>query len=200
MEFLTKCKEDFTFCHSVSLILYMPEEEIDNQNVAPEPLENPSPQEEAVTDYQALWLRAQADIENLRKRSDAERANLLRFGQEALMTDLLPVIDNFDRATRHIPKEQEDASWVVGIRYIQKNLMDTLTAHGVTQIATKEGDVLDSNKHEVLGITATADAKQDDHIASIVDNGYMLHDRLLRPVRVTVYKHEQPKQTNKDKE
>jgi len=142
------------------------------------------PQQE---DFKDKYLRAQAEAENQRKRFEADRASLLRYGQEGLIEDLLPVVDNFDRATEHVPADQQGSSWVSGIQYIQKNLMDVLAQHGVTSVEAKAGEAYDPETQEAIGTVETNDTPED-HIVQVVAKGYRLHDKLLRPVRVTVAK------------
>jgi molecular chaperone GrpE len=154
-----------------------------------ETIATPEPETSAVAelDYKDLWLRAQAEAENVRKRADADRAALLKYGQSALIEELLPVVDNFDRATKSVPADQQDAPWIVGINYIQKNLLSVLEGQGVSVITAKPGDTYDHANQEALGTVETDDIA-DDHIATVIANGYRLHDRLLRPVQVTVAK------------
>jgi len=147
-----------------------------------------SPEIEPETaDFQDKYLRAQAELDNQRKRFETERATLLRYGQEALLEDLLPVVDNFDRATEHVPEDQQGSSWVTGIQYIQKNLMDVLAQHGISPVEAKIGDVYDPQTQEAIGTADTTEVAED-HIVQVVAKGYKLHDKLLRPVRVTVAK------------
>lgn len=136
-------------------------------------------------DYHTLWLRAQADMENLRKRTDQERGNLLKFGQAGLLEELLPIVDNFDRATKAVPGDQQAAAWVVGIQYIRKNFMDVLEAHNVSVIIPEEGSVYDPQLQEALGTVPDAELPEGS-VVSVISNGYMLHDRLLKPAQVTV--------------
>lgn len=135
-------------------------------------------------DYRELAFRVQAELENFRKRTDTERLQMIRFGNEALIEELLPVVDNFDRALKAVPSEQQSSAWVVGMNYIRKNLMDVLEGQGVTVLTANVGDPYDTTIQEALG---TEPSKQpEDTVVSVVANGYRLHDRLLRPVQVTV--------------
>lgn len=144
----------------------------------------------AEPDFQEKYLRAQADLDNQRKRFEIERANLLKYGQEGLLSDLLPVVDNFDRATEHVPAEQQGSAWVTGIQYIQKNLMDALAQHGVSAVETAVGEAYDPETQEAIGMVESNEV-EDGHIVQVAGKGYRLHDRLLRPARVLVATHHQ---------
>jgi molecular chaperone GrpE len=100
---------------------------------------------------------------------------------------LLPVVDNFYRATEHVPEDQKDSTWLTGILYIQKQLISTLESWGVEEIPTKIGDPLDPTIHEAIGIVDNSDIPED-HIASIQNKGYRLNDRVIRPVVVMTSK------------
>ena len=141
-------------------------------------------------DYKAKWQRSLAEMENLRKRQEQEKLHFLRFSLEGFAEELLPVVDNFYRATEHIPAEQQGAPWVTGIQYIQKNLLDTLEKRGVREIPVKAGDAFDPTRHEAIG-TAEDAAVPEGHIAEVKNRGYMLYDRVLRPAHVTVSKNPQ---------
>lgn len=145
------------------------------------------PQEttEAQPDYKELYQRTLADQENARKRGDQERMAFTKFALEGFVNDLLPIVDNFDRATEHVPEAQKSDAWTTGILHIQKQLTSLLEQYGVTEIPTKAGEKFDHNLHEAIGAEAK-EGMEEDHIISIKTKGYRLHDRLLRPTQVIV--------------
>ncbi len=156
-----------------------------------EPLEaspeqsQPTEQPEQQDEYKERWQRAVADLENLRKRTETERQETAKYVLKGFLEDLLPVIDNFYRATEHVPAELKDSSWVAGVLYIQKNLLDTLETRGVQEIPAQDGDSFDPAQHE--GIQTIESNEQPDHTIKVINRGYRMHDRLLRPVQVAVY-------------
>ncbi|MEK7598171.1 MAG: nucleotide exchange factor GrpE, partial [Patescibacteria group bacterium] len=77
------------------------------------------------------WKRCQADFENYKKRQAQMQKDFIRFSTESVILQLLPILDNFQASTDHVPKEQKDAPWVVGIMHIQKQLDSVLTTYGV---------------------------------------------------------------------
>lgn len=152
--------------------IIIPEEELSSTEIEP--------------DYQEKWQRAMAELENFRRRTEAEKLELAKYAIKSLVEDLIPVVDNFYRATEHIPAEQQGSPWVAGIGYIQKNLLDALEARGVKEITAKDGDHFDASKHEAIQNPETDQSELEDTI-KIINRGYMLHDRVLRPVQVAVY-------------
>ncbi|HSI21192.1 MAG TPA: nucleotide exchange factor GrpE [Verrucomicrobiae bacterium] len=142
------------------------------------------------TDYESLYKRALADQENMRKRFDDERKLLGKFAVGDVVIDLLPVLDNFTRATEHVPADQKESSWATGIMYIRKQLMDVLEQRGVQEVTAKIGEKFDPSLHEAIG-TVTDNDKEDDTIAEVKSIGYRLHDRVVRPAQVIVVNHEQ---------
>ena len=152
-----------------------PEAEIESTEIEPTLVEEP--------DYKDKWQRALADMENMRKRSEADRLNLSRYALEGFVEELLPVVDNFYRATEHVPAELQESAWVKGVMYIQKNMLDVLERRGITEIPANVGDSFDPAKHESIG-TAELPDQADDTITEVKNKGYMLHERVLRPSQI----------------
>ena len=147
--------------------------------------EGVAPSLEEAPDYEQLYQRTLADSENLRRRVEEEKKQFAKYAQGALVEDLLPVVDNFYRATEHVPDEQRKSAWLTGILHIQKQLLDVLMAAGISEIAVKKGDAFNSQLHEAIG-TAVSTEVPEDHIIEVKNRGYMLHDRMLRPAQVIV--------------
>lgn len=138
----------------------------------------------------AKWQRSVAELENFRKRSEQESALRSKFASEGFVLDILPVVDNFYRATEHVPADLEKAPWVAGIQYIQKQLLDMIAAYGVGEIPAKVGDAFTADTQEAVGTTVDSE-KPEGVIAQIVQRGYRLHDKVIRPVQVIVTKREE---------
>jgi molecular chaperone GrpE len=132
------------------------------------------------------WLRERADLENVRKRAIRERQDVARYGCEQLLRDLLPVLDDLDRAVAAAQGGGNGQPLVEGVELVRKAFMDALQRHGVERVAS-DGERFDPARHEAVGFVEsdTHDAQQvvEEHRA-----GYRLHDRLLRPAMVTVSK------------
>jgi molecular chaperone GrpE len=136
-------------------------------------------------DYKESWQRALADLDNLQKRQAQEKQGYFQFALTDLMLELLPVVDNFRRAMAHIPADQASSSWVSGIQYIQKNLLDLLESKGVKEIPMQVGDQFVGENAEAIGTTID-DRLAEGSIASINAMGYTLNGKLLRPAQVVV--------------
>lgn len=140
-------------------------------------------------DFKDKWQRALAELENNRKRHEQDKETFKKFVLEGFIADLIPVVDNFYRATEHIPQEQQNTPWVAGIQYIQKNLLDVLEQRGVGEMLVKPGDVFNPELHEAIAAEDNPDTPED-HIISIKNRGYRLYDRVIRPAQVVVRKKE----------
>ena len=131
--------------------------------------------------YLDNWRRAEADFENYKKRVEQERAETARFASTALILNILPVLDDLDRAFKSIPEKLTHLTWTDGIRLIHRKLQATLEAQGVTEIKAT-GETFDPSIHEAVGQTAGEDGK----IIEEAQRGYMLHGRVIRPAFVIV--------------
>lgn len=128
--------------------------------------------------------RVSADFENFKKRVQREKADAIKFGNESLIKEMLPVVDNMNRAVASLSGASADDKLLEGIRLVAKQFEDALTKVGVTGFAAL-GQPFDPAKHEAVG------ARPDDkipsqHVCEEYQRGYMLHDRLLRPALVIV--------------
>jgi molecular chaperone GrpE len=137
------------------------------------------------SEYFDKWLRLRAEMENFKKRMQKEKADSLKFGHEDLLKALLPILDNLNRAIDHGKKAGENLPLLAGVEMIHKEFLDTLEKFGVKPIRA-EGEVFDPEKHEAVS-QEESDLEANRVVAS-VQNGYLYHDRLLRPVKVIVSK------------
>lgn len=132
------------------------------------------------------FLRQVAELENFKKRSAREREEVSRFANEALIKDLLSVVDNLERAVAHASGGGNGKPIVEGVEMVLKGLLDVLAKHGVTQISAL-GQPFDPSMHEAM-----AQVESDDHepnrVVEELHKGYTLRDRLLRPALVSVAK------------
>jgi len=143
--------------------------------------------QEKAEEYLNGWKRSQADFENYRKRQAEERKDLIAYGNMNLILDILPVIDNFYASTEHVPEDQKDSPWVTGIMHILKQLEQVLTDNGVSEISTKTGDAFDPEIHEAIKDKDDKKEKEFKNIIKkIVQKGYKMGSRIIRPARVVV--------------
>jgi molecular chaperone GrpE len=133
-------------------------------------------------------IRLQADFENHRKRVLREKQESLSYGHENVVKDLLPVVDNLERAIEHARASSgaDFGSMLQGVELVLRELLAVLAKHGVGTIEA-EGEAFDPNLHEALA--QVEDPKvPTGRIAQVLQKGYRLRDRLLRPARVLVSK------------
>ncbi len=131
--------------------------------------------------YLENWRRAEADFENYKKRVEQERAEAAKFGGMSLVMNILPVLDDLDRALKAIPDKLAHLSWTEGIRLIHRKLQATLEAQGVCQIKA-QGETFDPCVHEAVGQAAGEEGK----VIEEAQKGYTLHGRVIRPACVIV--------------
>ncbi|HPL96333.1 MAG TPA: nucleotide exchange factor GrpE [Smithellaceae bacterium] len=132
-----------------------------------------------------LYLRAMAEMDNLRKRTAREKADTIKYGKEEIIKDILPFLDSMDRALEHADTSDARA-FIDGIRLMQDQLLCCLQKHGVERIESM-GEDFDPNLHEALMMLDSADHR-DNQIVSEMEKGYLLNGRLIRPSRVCVCK------------
>ena len=136
---------------------------------------------------QERWVRERADLENVKRRTAKERADAVRYGTEGLIRDMLPILDNLERALGHAKGSGEGKALLDGVELVQKGFRDTLERHGVTRIDAPRGTRFDPTVHEAVAHVETA-ADEPNGVIEQLQPGYRLHDRLLRPALVTVAK------------
>jgi molecular chaperone GrpE len=129
------------------------------------------------------WQRATADFSNYRRRIDDEREGTAAFANAILISKLLSVVDDFDRALATVPPDVHEG-WLDGIRLVERKLQSTLEAEGVTPIEAL-GQPFDPNLHEAVVHEETT-AYPDNQVIGELQRGYRLHDRVLRPALVRV--------------
>jgi molecular chaperone GrpE len=132
------------------------------------------------------WLRERADLENIKKRAARERAETLRYANENVLKDLLPIIDNLERALEHARSGGDGQPLVEGVGLVLKSLHDVLERHGVTRIEAK-GTPFDPAHHHAMAQVETAE-HEPNVVVEEHQPGYRLNDRLLRPALVSVAK------------
>jgi len=156
-----------------------------------------------IENYLEKWQRAQADLDNLQKRSQKERTEAVDWAQKQVLLDLLPVVDNFDRAMAHlpagrqgVPADQQMSGWLTGITYIQKQLLDFLGSYDVVKVDLLPGTPFDPNQHHAVQTVASELPK--DQIVSVIAAPYTIKGELLRPGSVTVSQGSEKKPNNNE--
>ncbi|HOJ42498.1 MAG TPA: nucleotide exchange factor GrpE [Syntrophorhabdaceae bacterium] len=142
--------------------------------------------EETIKSLQERLLYLQADFENFKKLKNKEKQDLLKFGNEVLIKELLPVIDNLERALDHSSKTDDFKSIHEGVNLVLNEFLRVLERAGLSKIEAI-GKKFDPNLHEAFYQEEREDVEPDT-VVSELQKGYMLNGRLIRPAMVTVSK------------
>lgn len=125
----------------------------------------------------------QAETENLKKSTEKERRDFLRYSNATMLKKLLPIIDEFELALTAMKDRDDD--FVTGVRMIHDNLMKTLQAEGLEEIEARDG-MFDPYLHEAIGYVEGEE--KEGTVVEVLQKGYRLQDRILRPSQVVVSK------------
>jgi len=131
--------------------------------------------------YLANWKRAQADLENLRKRADQEKQDLSVFANAMLVSSLLPILDDLERAFDTIDASLAGLTWVEGLKLIYRKLLSALEAQGLSVIKTA-GQTFDPKYHEAIMQVPG----EEGNVVGELQKGYLFRDRVIRPALVKV--------------
>ena len=132
------------------------------------------------------YLRSAAEFENYKKRMDRERSDSIRYANEELIKQLLPVVDNLERALAHAEEIEAEEAMIEGVSMVHKQFVDALEKFGVTRVEAMEKP-FDPNYHEAMMQVETNEHPPNTVVMEMA-KGYMLHDRLIRPAIVGVSK------------
>ena len=138
-------------------------------------------------DLKDKWMRALADAENARKRGDRDRRESENYGGSKLARDLLPVYDNLKRGLEAATDDQREvsAALIEGVELTMREVVNVFKKHGIEPISPEIGERFDPQNHEAMFEAPVPGTKAGD-IIQVMTEGFMLHDRLLRPAQVGV--------------
>jgi molecular chaperone GrpE len=131
--------------------------------------------------YLANWQRSQADLENYMKRAEQEKSETVEFANRMLILDLLPILDDFERALASLPVELDEQNWTEGIKFIYNKLKTVLETQGLAEIKA-QGEYFDPYFHEAAGQLEG----EEGIIIEEIRKGYKFRDKVLRPSMVMV--------------
>jgi molecular chaperone GrpE len=132
-------------------------------------------------EYLAGWQRAQADFINYKRRCEQEKEDIIKYGNSEFIINILPVLDDFERAFSTIPAEEAKTSWVKGMKALERKFKTFLEGQGLTEIKSL-GEQFDPNVHEAV---MQAEGK-DGIVVKEFEKGYKLNDRVIRHSKVAV--------------
>lgn len=177
-------------------------EEKETISLSKEEYQKLSSQIQELETFRDQFLRNAADYENARKRLAKEREEFIRFSQEKLIRDLLPILDNFERALSHASDKLGDnaasKSFLTGVQMIWKQLLDLLGAHGLKRLSS-ESQAFDPHLHE--SVDEVEEEGPEGIIVKELAPAYQLYDRVIRPAKVRIRVRPQgPKGKTEEKE
>jgi len=135
-------------------------------------------------EYAGLVRQVRAEFENYQKRAARDLATERRFAQVPLAGDLLPALDNLERAIAAAKQSGDEGPLAQGVAMVQAQLLDALRRHGVTRIEA-QGQPFDPNLHQAVMQQPSAEHPPQT-VLQVLEQGYLIHDRVLRPARVVV--------------
>lgn len=168
----------------------MPEEEVNTEDTTAKK-ESSTPEdkiqeaEEKAKEWHDKYLRLSAEFDNYRKRTLKEKYDLLRTGNESLLNDILPVVDNFERGLDTIDKSEDLTALKEGIHLIYNMFTDFLKQKGIKEIEAK-GQAFDIDFHEALTKIPAPTKKLKGKVVDVIEKGYMLNDKVIRYAKVVV--------------
>ena len=133
------------------------------------------------------YLRSLAEMENMKKRLQRDRENILKYGNEGLLRDMLRVYDSINKSVQ-VAKElhPDDTNFIDGLEMVEKLFIETLKRHHVEPIDSKKGTSFNPNYHEAMLQRVDDDINEPDIVVDEFEKGFMLYDRVLRPAKVSV--------------
>jgi molecular chaperone GrpE len=137
-------------------------------------------------DYKNRFMRNAADLDNFRRRAQREQEELRKYGIDKVVSDLIPAVDNLERALQHAATTEESGSIVDGVRMVYKQIVSALAKYGVEGFESK-GQMFDPQRHEAIQQVESTELPSGT-VMEQYQKGYFLHDRLLRPALVSVAK------------
>lgn len=138
-----------------------------------------------LSEMEDKFLRAQAEIVNMRNRHNKEREDAAKYRAQSLAKDLLTSLDNLDRALEIETNDEHGEAMKKGIEMVREGMIHALKESGVEEIDSL-GQIFDPNKHQAVQTLPLQEGQQPDEIIQVLQKGYILHDRVLRPAMVIV--------------
>ncbi len=157
----------------------------ENQDVEPNEAKEEPTAEELISIEKDKFLRLFAEYENYKKRTSRERIELFKTAGQELMTSLLPVVDDFERALSHMEDDKE-VELKKGVLLIYNKFYKTLEQKGLSKIETNNGDVFDAEIHEAITQIPAPSEDLKGKIIDCVEKGYKLGDKIIRYPKVVI--------------
>jgi len=149
-------------------------------------------EKEKAEKYLANWQRCQADFVNYKQRAEQEKGEIIEFANSTLICNLMPIMDDLERALASVPAEFEESNWTEGVKLIYNEFKATLEAQGLTEIEAR-GEPFDPRLHEAV-------MQQEGREGMVIEEtqkGYKFKGKVIRPSLVIVGKGEEKRRTGK---
>lgn len=156
-------------------------QDVETKETVPEPSS-----EEQIQAEKDKFLRLFAEFENYKKRTSRERIELFKTAGQELMTSLLPIVDDFERALSHIEEDKEAEELSKGVLLIYNKFYNTLEQKGLSRIETKAGDTFDAEIHEAITQIPAPSEELKGKVIDCVEKGYRLGDKVIRYPKVVI--------------
>ncbi|MBI3319501.1 MAG: nucleotide exchange factor GrpE [Candidatus Omnitrophica bacterium] len=140
------------------------------------------------------YLRAVAEFENTKKRLHREKEEFVKYAAEAMVRDLLPIVDSLDQALVAVDRQSDPQAVIKGIHLIYRQLLGLLNKEGVARIPTV-GEPFDPHQHEAVAQVDAQDGVKDQTVVEETQVGYTMHGKIIRPAMVKVAKKNSPQST-----
>ena len=160
-------------------------EEVNSEETSEEEKDPLEKAQEEIADLKDKWLRSVAEFENYRKRTLKERAELILNGGEKVITAILPIIDDMERAIENGAKTDDPEVLREGLSLIHQKFMKTLEAQGVSKIETENAD-FDTDVHEAVAMVPGMGDDKKGKVIDCLQQGYKLNDKVIRHAKVAV--------------
>ncbi len=141
--------------------------------------------EQKAAEYLEGWQREKAEFSNYKKRVNRDREQFQKDAVGRVVYKYLPILDDLERALKDSPKDGEGETWAEGIELVYRKLVTVLENDGVTPIAAEIGQIFDPNQHEAIARVPGTE-HESDAIIDVMQVGYMIGERVLRPTRVAI--------------
>ncbi|OPJ55602.1 protein GrpE [Alkalithermobacter paradoxus] len=161
-------------------------EEVNEQEEVNQEVDENNKLEAEISDLKETLQRLQADFVNYKRRVEKEKSEISTFANEKIMTELLTVIDNMERALDSCNEEEKSSSIYQGVELVLKQLVDTLNKFGLEEISA-QNEKFDPNVHYAV-MQEEMDGKEADEVVEVYQKGYRLSNKVIRPSMVKVSK------------
>jgi molecular chaperone GrpE len=149
--------------------------------------DNSENHDEKYNELHDKYLRISSDFANFKKSKELEMSSHRKFALQEFVTSILPAIDSLELACRHIRDDEKTSTLFSGLVLTIDSLMQTMEMNKVVSITPKEGDTFNAQSHMTIHYDETDEVDKEGTISKLHLRGYKIHDRLLRPARVSIY-------------